>query len=54
MKRTVKHGYTVSTYPSNNGYEMEVIGKYGELIRSTYDFSLLSAMKSHNKFLADI
>ena len=53
-KRTFKNGCAVTTYQSNNGYVTEIIGKFGDVLRLTYDFTEAQALRSHEKYLADI
>ncbi len=53
-KRTIKRNYVVSTYPCNGGYVTETISKYGEMLRSAFDFNISDAERRHANYLHDI
>ena len=53
-KRTIKHNHIVSTYPCNGGYVTETISKYGEMLRSAFDFNISDAERRHTNYLHDI
>ena len=53
-KRTIKHNHIVSTYPCNGGYVTETISKYGETLRSAFDFNISDAERRHANYLHDI
>lgn len=50
-KRTIRAGKMVSTYKCGNGWFTEMIGKYGELVDSTFSFTQQEANRAHKRMV---
>ena len=54
MKRNFKNGYAVATFPCNNGYCTQLVGKYGETLKTIYGFTAEEANRNHNRIMSAI
>ena len=51
QQRTFKNGYTISTFPCNNGYATALYGKYGNQLKLRYTTNISKAKRNHSELL---
>lgn len=53
-KRTIRHGFLVSTYPQGNGYISELIDQFGRSQKTIFSFTEKESNASHLRLVESV